>query len=149
MQERQRSQNVMPSTSLSHQLWRDTLLSLPTERLMKPFANLLEEAIDDDTKPYLRTTNEVEMYAMFGMMYFRGLLSLNHLNVLQLFAEKTGHHVWGVLCKGNASPSLQATCAMMTTKLTARIGRRIGLLLSGISSKCSTRHAVNMSHPAT
>ena len=50
------------------------------------FANLPKEAIDNDTKPYLRTTNEVEMYAVFGVMYFRGLLSLNHHYMHKLFS---------------------------------------------------------------
>ncbi len=44
-----------------------------------------EEALEDDTKLYVRTTDKCELYAVFALIYFRGLLGGNHHSVGHVF----------------------------------------------------------------
>ena len=119
-------------------------------KIEEAFANLPEEAIDDDTNPYLWTMNEMEMYAVFGMMYFRGLLSLNYHNVHKLFAEKTGHHVFGGTMSRERFSFLKShLCFDDHRTRSMRWEEDRFAAFQGFFSKCSTRHAANMLHPAT
>ena len=49
----------------------------------------------DDTTPYVKETSSTEVYAVFGLRYFRGLFVLNNHRVATIFSEKTGHPAFG------------------------------------------------------
>ena len=70
--------------------------------------DLPEEAVNDSTRPYLRTTTVLEIYALIGLMFFRGLLGLNNHGAKHLFSEKTGHHVFGATMSKNRYAFLTA-----------------------------------------
>ena len=56
----------------------------------------LPEKIKINSKyTYMSQTDNVEMYALFGLMYFRGLLGLNNHRYSILFSEKAGPAVFG------------------------------------------------------
>ena len=42
----------------------------------------------------LRSTDKCELFALFGLMYFRGLLGLNNHAVDHVFSERAGHPVF-------------------------------------------------------
>ena len=60
----------------------ETLASIPVEKR-------------DDTMPYLKPTNALEIYAFIGLMYFCGLLGLNSHSLSTIFSERSGHHIFG------------------------------------------------------
>ena len=70
--------------------------------------DLPEEAVNDSTRPYLRTTTVLEIYALIGLMFFRGLLGLKNHDAKHLFSEKTGHHVFGATMSKNRYALLTA-----------------------------------------
>ena len=62
----------------------------------------IEETLQDippeqrnDTMAYLRLMDACELYAFIGLMYFHGLLGLNHHSIRTIFSEKAGHQVFG------------------------------------------------------
>ena len=54
-------------------------------------SSLLDEPRRDDTRPYLRETDNCELKAVVGLMYFSGLLRQNYHHVKQIFSEHSGH----------------------------------------------------------
>ena len=50
--------------------------------------DLGEDPAGDVTKPFIRTTDAQDIYALFGLFYFRGLQELNLKVVHRLFREK-------------------------------------------------------------
>lgn len=60
-----------------------------------------EEILRDSRYSFLGDTSEQEILAFIGLMYMRGLLSLNSHDVSVLFNDKTGHPVFGATMSKN------------------------------------------------
>ena len=72
----------------------DDIVDATNRRIEETLASIpVEER--DDTMPYLKPTNALEIYAFIGLMYFRGLLCLNSHSISTIFSERSGHHVFG------------------------------------------------------
>ena len=52
------------------------------------------ENISNKKKPFLHLTDEVELRALFGLMYFPGLFGMTKLKSSRLFEKKVGHPVF-------------------------------------------------------
>ena len=65
--------------------------NLKTERTL---SKLPQSALNDNTRLYLCSTDKYELYALFGLMYFRVLLGLNNHAVDHIFSEQIGHPVF-------------------------------------------------------
>ena len=64
-------------------------------KIKSTLSNVTDEVLQDDTRPYLRKTDKCEMYALIGLMYFRGLLGQNMHDMNPIFSEWSGHPVFG------------------------------------------------------
>ena len=73
----------------------DTLVQSTNKRIQETINKLGDALEDDDTKPFVRTTDAEEIYALFGLFYFRGLLGVNLKAVHRLFSDRYGHPVFG------------------------------------------------------
>ena len=73
----------------------DKIVTSTNGKIEETIAGLSEEVFEDSTKPYIRLTDECEMYALFGLMYFRGLLGQSKHHVNDIFSERAGHPVFG------------------------------------------------------
>ena len=71
----------------------DLVVRETNKKIEVTIANLHEPP--SDKTMFIKTTDELEVYAFFSLMYFRGLLSLNNHSVDTLFSEKAGHPVFG------------------------------------------------------
>ena len=73
----------------------DTVVQSTNKRIQETINKLGDALEDDDTKPFVRTTDAEEIYALFGLFYFRGLLGVNLKAVHRLFSDRYGHPVFG------------------------------------------------------
>ena len=73
----------------------DTGVQSTNKRIQETINKLGDALEDDDTKPFVRTTDAEEIYALFGLFYFRGLLGVNLRAVHRLFSDRYGHPVFG------------------------------------------------------
>ena len=73
----------------------DTVVQSTNKRIQETINKLGDALEDDDTKPFVRTTDAEEIYALFGLFYFRGLLGVNLKAVHRLFPDRYGHPVFG------------------------------------------------------
>ena len=67
------------------------------KKIAKTVSNLPTGSVENDEYSHYKDTNCEEIYALFGLMYFRGLLGLNNHRVDMvdiLFSEKAGHPVF-------------------------------------------------------
>lgn len=81
-----------------------------TNKKIEVTISKLREPPSDKTT-FINTTDEPEIYAFFGLMYFRGLLGLNNHSVDTLFSEKAGHPVFGGTMSRNRFKFLSAHLA--------------------------------------
>ena len=56
--------------------------------------------INTSKSPYVKETDHIEIYALFGLMYLRGLLGINLQGVDYLFADE-GHYAFGAILSKN------------------------------------------------
>ena len=73
----------------------DTVVQSTNKRIQETINKLGDALEEDDTKPFVRTTDAEEIYALFGLFYFRGLLGVNLKAVHRLFSDRYGHPVFG------------------------------------------------------
>ena len=52
---------------------------------------------ESDKYSWIKTTYIVELKALFGLMYFRGLLGDTHNSVESLFSDTQGHYIFSVM----------------------------------------------------
>ena len=50
--------------------------------------------VNSNKNPYVKETDHIEINALFGLMYLRGLLGMNLQRVDYLFADE-GHYAFG------------------------------------------------------
>ena len=73
----------------------DIVVTNTNKRIAEVLENLPEETKADDRLTHYRSTDACEMYALIGLMYFRGLLGLNNRGVTHIFSDRMGHPVFG------------------------------------------------------
>ena len=73
----------------------DIVVTNTNRRIAEVLENLPEETKADDRLTHYRSTDACEMYALIGLMYFRGLLGLNNRGVTHIFSDRMGHPVFG------------------------------------------------------
>ena len=73
----------------------DLLLSSTNLKIEQTLSQQPQEALRDDTRLYLHTTEKCELYAVIGLFYYRGLMGLNNHSVHHIFSDRTGHPVLG------------------------------------------------------
>ena len=56
--------------------------------------------INSNKNPYVKETDHIEINALFGLMYLRGLLGMNLQRVDYLFADE-GHYAFGAIMSKN------------------------------------------------
>ena len=110
-----------------HPAMVDKIMTSTNGTIEETIAGLSEEVLEDSTKPYIRLTDKCEMYALFGLMYFRGLLGQNKHHVNDIFSERAGHPVFGGFCAETASTFSWLVSALTTTGTEANAGRQTGL----------------------
>ena len=71
------------------------------EQISAVRGGLSEEAASDSRYCYFGKTDEAEMAAFIGLMYLRGLLSLNTHATEVLFGDKTGYPVFSATMSKN------------------------------------------------
>ena len=64
-------------------------------RIEETMTTLGEDTLADSTLVYTPLTSSEKVYALFGLMYFQGLLGLNMQSVDRLFFEEYGYAVFG------------------------------------------------------
>ena len=78
------------------------------ERIEDTIDDLGEDLAGNDTEPFTCTIDAQEIYALFGLFYFRGLLGLSLNVVLRLFSEKYRQPVFGSTMSRNRFSFLSA-----------------------------------------
>ena len=73
----------------------DKIVTSTNEKIEETIAGLSEEVLEDSTKPYICLTDGCEMYALFGLMYFRGLLGQSKHQMNDIFSGTAGRPVFG------------------------------------------------------
>ena len=56
---------------------------------------------ESDKYSWIKTTDIIELKALFGLVYFRGLLGGNHNSVESLFSEIQGHYIFSEVMSKN------------------------------------------------
>ena len=56
---------------------------------------------ESDKYSWIKTTDIIELKALFGLMYFRGLLGGNHNSVESLFSDTQGHYIFSAVMSKN------------------------------------------------
>ena len=83
--------------------------------------------IESDQYNWVREIGRIEGNALFGLMYFRGLLDL-HLHIIDhLFADYKGHFVFGAIMSKIGSSFCLATIPSVTLLIDKRIDPQIAL----------------------
>ena len=79
-----------------------TLIVHKTNLKIDEVIEKLPEATKSNSKySYIKQTDAVEIYALLGLMYFRGLLGMNNHSYDVLFSEKAGPAVFGATMSRN------------------------------------------------
>ena len=73
----------------------DLVMRSANLRIKETMTTLGEDTLANSTKVYIRLTSSEEVYVLFGLMYFRGLLGLNMQIVNRLFSEKYRYPLFG------------------------------------------------------
>ena len=63
-------------------------------KIRAALSSMSDDTLRDDSRPYLREIDVCELYAVIGLMYFRGLLGQNGRHVNHIFSERSGHPVF-------------------------------------------------------
>ena len=95
-------------------------------KVEETLAGLLEDVLQDTSRSYIRTTGQCEMYTLFRLMYFRGLLGLNQHHMINIFQRELVIRSLVELCQDTVSPFCCLISALMPTETGANSGRRTG-----------------------
>ena len=83
--------------------------------------------IESDQYTWVREIGHIEGDALFGLMYFRGLLDLHLHTIDHLFADYKGHFGFGVIMSKIGSSFCLATIPSVTLLIDKRINPQIAL----------------------
>uniref|UniRef100_UPI00358EC232 uncharacterized protein n=1 Tax=Myxine glutinosa TaxID=7769 RepID=UPI00358EC232 len=77
------------------------VLTNTNKKINKYLSNLTPEVRNSDKNSYLREASATEIRALLGMLYYRGMLGQNLLDVKWLFGDRVGHLVFGATMSKN------------------------------------------------
>uniref|UniRef100_UPI00358F0E78 uncharacterized protein n=1 Tax=Myxine glutinosa TaxID=7769 RepID=UPI00358F0E78 len=77
------------------------VLTNTNKKINKYLSNLTPEVRNSDKNSYLREASATEIRALLGMLYYRGMLGQNLLDVKWLFGDRVGHPVFGATMSKN------------------------------------------------
>ena len=74
----------------------------------KKITNTLSELPQNEKPTFNSTTDNIEITALLGLMFFRGLLGVNDHYVNNPFSDEAGHYVFGGVMGRNRFKFLQS-----------------------------------------
>ena len=73
----------------------ESIVSYTNKRIQTVLDKIPPEHIESGKYPHLKTIDDIDLYAFFGLLYFRGLYNLNHHDINLPFSDTRGLPVFG------------------------------------------------------
>ena len=77
------------------------ILTETNNSIREKIQELSDKITNSDKYPFFHLTNEIELKALFGLLYYRALLGLSKVKSSRLFEKKLGHPIFGATMHRN------------------------------------------------